>query len=179
MAADIEFFIHREGAKPVVFKASSEELLRDVLVRAGAIPAADTGATLIFVGESDEALHEPLDVEDGADRHSPVEPNLSLHAAGVHPHDHVHCHRCRQIAVDVNFGGQTKHRRFSPATTVAVVTEWARKKFRLDPVAAAEYVLQSCQSTERPRQDKHLGELVAAPKCAICFDLVKEVTPQG
>jgi hypothetical protein len=79
----------------------------------------------------------------------------------------------------VNFGGKTKQRRFSPATTIAVVTAWARKKFKLDPVAASEYRLQICTTTNTPRDDVHLGELVEAPKCAICFDLVKEITPQG
>ncbi|MFZ3327502.1 MAG: hypothetical protein WA231_17175 [Methylocella sp.] len=82
--------------------------------------------------------------------------------------------------VEVNFGGKTKRHKFSPATTIAVVTEWARKKFpNLDAAAAAEYVLQICGTTAQPRSDEHLGELVAAATCSICFDLVKEVTPQG
>ena len=63
--------------------------------------------------------------------------------------------------------------------TIAVVTAWARKKFKLDPVSASEFRLQICGTTDKPRDDVHLGELVEAPKCAICFDLVKEVTPQG
>jgi hypothetical protein len=78
----------------------------------------------------------------------------------------------------VNFGTQTKHRRFAPSATIGVVTRWARKKLRLDPAAAAEYVLQLCKTNERPRPDKTLGELVATT-CGLCFDLVKEVTPQG
>ncbi len=178
-AHKIEFFLHGQGARPVVVTASSEETLRDVLVRAGVVTAADAGAILVFVGECDEALHEPLEVEGGADEHAPVDAGLTLDALGIHAHHHVHHHRCRRVTVDVNFGGQTKQRRFSPATTIGVVTEWARKKFRLDPAGATEYGLQRCQSTEQPRVDTHLGELVTAPKCAICFDLVREVTPQG
>ncbi|MGB8840128.1 MAG: hypothetical protein WCC64_03570, partial [Aliidongia sp.] len=95
-------------------------------------------------------------------------------------HRHVHCHHCWHVVVEVNFGGKTKRHKFSPATTIAVVTEWARKKFpNLDAAAAAEYVLQICGTTAQPRSDEHLGELVAAATCSICFDLVKEVTPQG
>ena len=157
---DLEFFVHTQGAKPVVVTASSGEILRDALLRAGIITAADAGEILIFVGECDEALREADDIEVGADEHAPVDPNLTLDELGVHAHHHVHCHRCRHVAVEVNFGGQTKQRRFSPATTIAVVTEWARKKFHLDPAAASEYVLQICQSTEQPRADRHLGELV-------------------
>jgi hypothetical protein len=179
MASQIEVFVHGQGVKPVVVTASSDEVLRDVLTRACAITAADAGTILVFVGECDEALREAVDVERGVDEHAPVDASLTLDALGVGNHHHVHHHRCRHVTVDVNFGGQTKQRRFSPATTIAVVTEWSRKKFRLDPAGAKEYVLQLCGSTEQPRADKHLGELVTAPACAICFDLVREVTPQG
>lgn len=176
---EIEFFVHSQGAKPVVVVASSGDILRDVLLRAGVISAAEPGAIFIFIGECDEALREALEVEGGSDQHAPVDANLTLDASGVRRHHHVHAHRCRHVAVDVNFGGHTKHRNFSPATTIAVVAEWARKKFRLDPAAASEYVLQLCHSKDQPRPDVHLGELVQAPKCSICFDLLKEVTPQG
>lgn len=176
---DFEIFVHGQGANPVVVAASSSEILRDVLVRAGMVPAGETSAIFVFVGESDEALREAGDVEGGVDQHAPVDANQTLDALGIRAHHHVHHHRCRHIAVDVNFGSNTKHRRFSPATTIAVVTAWARKKFKLDPAAAHEYRLQICQTTSTPRDDVHLGELVGAPKCAICFDLVKEVTPQG
>jgi len=178
-AQEIEFFVHSQGAKPVVVVASSGDILRDVLVRAGVIPAAEPGAVFVFVGECDEALREALEVEDGSDQHAPVDVGLTLEALGVRRHHHVHGHRCRHVAVDVNFGGHTKHRNFSPATTIAVVTEWARKKLGLDAAGASQYVLQLCHSKDQPRPDVHLGELVQAPKCSICFDLVREVTPQG
>jgi hypothetical protein len=58
------------------------------------------------------------------------------------------------------------------------VTKWARRKFRIDNAVASEYVLQICGTTEVPRSDVHLGELVKN-KCSLCFHLVKEVTPQG
>jgi hypothetical protein len=175
---ELELFVHSEGAKPKVVSAASGEVLRDVLVRFGFI-RPEQGEILIFVGECDEALRELAETEEGVDRHAPADAGLTLEVLELHRHRHIHCHRCRHIAVEVNFSGQTKRHKFSPATTVAVVTQWARKKFRLDPAAAAEYVLQICNTTDQPRSDVHLGELVHAPKCSICFDLVKEVTPQG
>jgi len=175
---ELELFIHGQGLKPLVVAASPEDTLGDVLIRAGVIKDIHSDL-LVFVGESQEALNEPDDVEDGADQHAPVDVKLTLEALDLKRHRHVHCHRCRHVKVEVNFGDKTKRRNFSPATTIAVVTQWARKKFRLDPAAAAEYVLRLCKSNDQPRPDKHLGELVEAPKCSICFDLVKEVTPQG
>lgn len=175
---ELELFIHGHGAKPRVIKASAGEKLRDVLIRLAIINEGQDDV-LVFVGESEEALTEPDEVEDGTDKHAPVDVNLTVEILELKRHRHIHVHKCRHVAVEVNFTGKTKRRRFSPATTVGVVTHWARKKFHLESAAASEYVLQICNSTDRPRPDKHLGELVEPTKCSICFDLVKEVTPQG
>ncbi|HEX4826339.1 MAG TPA: hypothetical protein VFV19_18710 [Candidatus Polarisedimenticolaceae bacterium] len=175
---NVELFVHAQGAKPTVATGSAAETLRTVLVRAGVI-TGEGGEVYVFVGECGEALTELEDVEDGVDKHDPADVNLTLEELDLRRHRHVHVHKCRHVAVEVHFSGQTKRHRFSPATTIAVVTTWARRKLHLDPAAAAEYVLQLCNSTERPRADRHLGELVQAAVCSICFNLVREVTPQG
>ena len=173
----LELFVHG-GGKPKVIVAASGETLRDVLTRHGIIKEGQKDG-FVFIGECEEALKEPDEVEDGADQQAPVDLGLTLELLDLKRHRHVHCHECRHVAVEVNFGGKTKRRKFSPAATVEVVTVWARRKFHLDAAAAADYVLQLCGTAEQPRSDKHLGELVKGSKCAICFDLVKEVTPQG
>jgi hypothetical protein len=175
---ELELFVHGQGAKPKVITATHGEVLRNVLIRYEVIKAGQEDV-LVFVGECEEALTEPEEAEDGADKHAPVDVSLTIETLELKRHRHVHVHKCRHVAVEVNFTGKTKRHRFSPATTIRVVTQWARRKFHLDAAAAPEYVLQICNSTDRPRPDKHLGELVESPKCAICFDLVKEVTPQG
>jgi hypothetical protein len=81
--------------------------------------------------------------------------------------------------VDVNFGAKTKRHMFSPAATVGVATEWARRKFHLDAAVAGEYVLRICGTVTEPRPQEHLGDVVQGVACALCFDLVKEVTPKG
>jgi hypothetical protein len=176
---EIELFFHAQQAKPKVLSASLHHTLREVLLGVEIIRDGQE-EIFVFVGECEEALSEPDDLEDGADDHAPVDIDLTLEVLEVDRHRHVHCHHCHHVAVEVNFGGMAKHHRFSPATTIGVVTRWARKKFpNVDAAAAAEYVLQLCNSTEQPRSDEHLGELVDAPVCSICFDLVKEITPQG
>ena len=172
-----EIFLH--GAeKPKVVSAKGSDVLHDVLVAAGVV-SKDDKEIFVFVGECDESLKHPHEEDDGEDDHKPVETHLTLEALGLHKHRHVHVHRCKRVAVEVNFGGKTKKHKFSPAATVGIVTEWARRKFRLDPASAAEYVLQICGTSEQPRTDVHLGELVKKNECSLCFDLVKEVTPQG
>jgi hypothetical protein len=176
--SDHEFFLHANDAEPKIGKGAPHETLREVLIRVGIIEDGG-GNTLVFVGECDVALRESDEIEDGVDKHEPVDISLTLEVLEVHRHRHVHCHTCRHIAVEVNFGGKTKRHHFSPATTVGVVTEWARRKFKLDPESASEYVLQICGTTTQPRSDEHLGKLVDAPVCSLCFNLVKEVSPQG
>ena len=175
---EVELFLHQQGAKPKVIVAGAGETLREVLIRSGIIKEGQDDI-LVFVGECAEALKEPDDVEEGSDQHAPVDVNLTLEVLEIERHHHVHAHGCKHILVEVNFVGKTKRRKFSPATTIETVTAWARKKLRMDAAAASEYVLQLCHSTEQPRSDRHLGELADKVKCSLCFDLVKEITPQG
>jgi hypothetical protein len=172
----IEHFHHRQGVKPSVVTADPADTLREVLIRLGPLEQG----IFVFVGECDYALKESAEVEDGADEHEPVDIDLTLEVLEIVRHRHVHSHHCRHIAVEVNFGGDAKRHRFSPATTIGTVTQWARKKFpKLDPKAVAEYVLQIDGTSTQPRSDEHLGELVSKITCSICFNLVREETPQG
>ena len=157
---------------------ATEETLREVLTRLQVIRDQPDGLH-IFVGECVEALKEADEVDDGADAHEPVDIELTLAVLEIHRHRHVHVHRCRHVGVGVNFGGKTKQHRFAPNTTVGIATDWARRKFHLDPAVAGEYALQVCGGPVQPRSDEHLGDLVQGDTCSLCFDLVKEMTPKG
>lgn len=178
IAQELELFLHGQGAKPRSMVATPAETLREALSRAG-MSREGADEILVFVGECEEALVEPDDVEDGADIQAPVDVNLTVEVLEIERHRHVHCHNCRHVAVEITFNGDTTRRRFSPSATVGTVTQWARRKFRLDPAAAAEYVLQITGTTEQPRSDKHLGELVKAGTCSLNLEFVKEITHQG
>ena len=162
--SDREFFVHCQRAKPQIIHAVLGDKLGDVLGRAGIESLADLH---VFVGES-----------DGKNDHDPVDPDVPLDTLDVQQR-HVHCYPCPDVVVDVNFGGQTEQWKFSPATTIGVVTRQAHRKFLRNDAAASDYVLRLCGTNERqPRFDEYLGELVQA-SCSLCFDLVKEITPQG
>jgi len=173
----IEIFVHAGGQSHVVH-ANPEETVRQLLLR---LQVGDDAiaAHFLFVGECDEALAEADDVEDGVDTHPPIEIDMCIETLDLGRHRHIHHHPCRAIAVEVNFTGKSKKHRFSPAATVETVAQWARKKFHLDPAVASEYVLQFCGTAVQPRSDQHLSQLPEAAHCALCFDLVPEVTPQG
>ena len=176
LEADFEFYVHRRGEKPSVVGARRGQSLRSLL---GLDGETQTETLFVFVGECVEGLEADIEVDDGADEHLPVEIDLTVEVLEIERCRHVHVHTCRHIAVEVSFLGKTKRRRFSPATTIGVVTIWARKALKLDPAAAAEYVLQICGTKIQPRSDEHLGEVAAPGVCTACFELVVEVTPQG
>jgi hypothetical protein len=173
-----EIYVHGLGAKPRSMFSAPNETLREALVRTGMIrEGADE--ILVFVGECEEALTEPDDLEDGIDLHPPVDVGLTVEVLEIERHRHVHCHTCRHVATEITFNGETKRHQFSPAATVATVTKWAKKKFHLDAAASADYVLEICGTTDKPRADRHLGELVKEGNCNLCFVIVTEINPQG
>jgi len=176
--AEIEIFVHVTGTKPKVVLAFAEETLRETLIRTEAMLEPIDGHH-VFVGECVEALTEAVDVEDGIDEHTTVDIDLKLAMLDLPRHRHVHVHKCRHIAVEVIFNGKPKRHKFAPNSTVGVATDWARKKFRVDPALASEYVLQLCNSTVQPRSTEHLGDVVQGESCSLCFNLVKELTPKG
>lgn len=167
----IELFVHGHGA-PQVVEAALNETLKEVLARLSALPEQ---GEFVFIGESIEVLESP-DLE--ADSHMAVNIELTIEALELHKHKHIHTKAPHRVDVVVHFNG-TRERKFSPATTVATITQWAKKKFGIDPSAGAEYVLQiSCDETQ-PRPEVHLGELLKAGEHKVEFALVREVTPLG
>lgn len=174
MTKDRELFVHCRGAKPQVVRASAGESLRRVFVRAGVVQEEGQDEFFAFVGESSETL---LSGDGNATDQDPVDPNLTVGDLDSQQR-HVHCYCCRHVDVDVNFGAGTERSRFSPATTIEIVTQWAFRKFGLDDAAGADYVLRLSEVSTQPRSDKYLGELVQDTH-VLCFDLVAEVTPQG
>ncbi len=176
---ELEIFLHSAGKPPSVVTVSVDERLVDLLLRTNVIATA-TEEVFAFVGEGDDSLRDGGDEDDELeDAHEVVKIERKLKDLHVKPHDHVHCYHCRRIMVTVHHGSKEKKRKFSPAATIQTVTQWARRKFKLTDAAADELMLQICDTKIMPRADQRLGELKEAANCAICFNLVPEVTEQG
>jgi len=173
----LEIFVHAGGRKPVVVMVEDGDVLAKVLEGAG-LGGQEYADALVFVGESEDVLID-VEADDREDLTEPVDKNRTVKDLDLHKHRHVHVGRCKRVMVEVNYGTKTKHRKVAPSTTIGVLTEWARKAFKLDPAAATEYVLQITGTKDQPRPEVHVGELTSAPTCAVSFDLIKEVTPQG
>src|ERR1051326_1175889 len=112
---ETELFLHGQGAKPRSILAAMNEPLHETLARVGVLKE-NAGEIFVFLGECEEALGEPDEVEDGCDTHAPVDINLTVEVLEIERHRHVHCHTCRHVGVDVTFNGKTKRHKFSPST---------------------------------------------------------------
>ena len=177
-ANEIELFLHRSGHQPTVVNGRLTETLRVLLERVDVKPGG-VDHPFVFVGECDDAVKASDGIGNGADVHVAADPDLTLDELALEKHRHVHCHRCRVIDATVHFEGKVLNRKFSPAATIESATRWCRANLRLDPAAASEFVLQLSDTTDQPRPSTHLGELVEHGECALSFELVKELTPQG
>lgn len=170
--ASFEFFLHGKN-QPQVIAANAGETLKEVLTRLDALPGE---GQFVFVGEAEDAVHNP-DAE--ADGHEPANIDLSLEQLELRKLKHVHTRAVHRVQVTVHFNGAHHKRRFSPATTIATVTAWAKNRFHVDPSGGADLVLALLPSKEIPRADVHLGELLKPGTDTLEFDLVREITPQG
>jgi len=173
----ISVFVHVPGQEMRVAIVGPDETLRKALHDVGIEVGADQ---VVFVGEPATTVEEGPDREiDDEQEPCELDMKLSAHTRGD-KHLHVHCHTCRTVAVTVRYGQHEKHRKFSPARTVARVRTWAIHKFHLQGDSASDkLVLEICDSDQRPRPEERLGELVAHGHCSICLELVQGVAPQG
>lgn len=109
-----------------------------------------------------------------------VEQDVTLEAAGLRHHDHVHIHKCHRIRVRVRFGGSEITREFSPARRVSAVFEWAvgSEGFNLPPDQRPEHDLILCGGDHPISPTVHIGSL-ASDDCDVCLDLAAKHNPQG
>lgn len=167
----IEIFLHGVG-RPKVVQGRIEETLRDLLARVNALPEQ---GCFVFIGESEDAIQDP-DADE--DVQAPADLTLSLEVLDLARRKHVHTSAHHRIEVVVHQNGEHK-RKFAPATTIATVTAWAKKRFHIDPKDGADWVLVLRPGKEQPRPNEHLGELLKPGSHVLEFDLVREVSPQG
>lgn len=166
--AETEVFVQGEGMRDIVLVRVPEGgTVRDVVeaARARGLRAED--------GETPSVTVE----NDGAE----LDLDASLSAAGVADRGRVHVHRCKKVAVTVNFNADQKTDEVPPSTTVKKLKKWADSKqgFDLRGADATEHLLQVCGSGERPDEDTHVGSLVEVPDCSLCFDLVPKSRVEG
>lgn len=163
----IEIFLQGEGVPEIqLVHVPHDSTVREMIAAAHA-----TGLRLCGGAEEIIVLIENSDRE--------LELDISLEEAGIRHRHRIHCHRCREVKVSVNFNGEAKSDSFPTSMVVAKVKRWADDKFGLKGVDATEHALQICGTNKRPDEDTHIGSLVEYPHCKVCFDLVPKKRVEG
>jgi hypothetical protein len=120
--------------------------------------------TMLFAENAEEPLSELIIIREISGR------------AGAK----LHLHRCRHVAVTVNFAGRPAVHKFAPGTTVARIKHWAAvKQFGMTEAEAGEHVLQITGTKDRPAPGTHVGTLASCPACEVRFDLVPDQRVNG
>lgn len=163
-------FVYADGGTAKVVEGHEQETLEELLGRAG-VPVSDTTRAYVPAEADDEFVGE--DEDDGLDRAALAK---TLGALGVGRGGRVVCSCCHRVAVEIRYQNQTLRHKFSPRARVRRVIRWAAHRLHLENDGLK---LKVCGTTDYLSESKHLGELVQAPSCALCVELVMEPRVNG
>lgn len=172
--AGFKIFVQSEGKREIrVVEVSPNATVRDLVEAAHA-----QGVALQNGGGHGGSNAVDVYTED-SDKRLPT--GATLEEAGLGNNSSVHLSRCTRVTVTVQYNGQDRSEKFGPGVPMHRVKEWAvgKKGFNLNPVDAAEHVLQLTGTSDRPDEDVHIGSLVVASGCKVEFDLVAKVRVEG
>jgi hypothetical protein len=158
------FVITAEGPTPKRLELEAEATVADLIKSAhgnGEIKMLEE--VMVFVEDEDEPLDHSRKLGDCGFREKPF----------------IHCHRCRHIAVTVNYNGTLKEKKFSPSATVAKVLKWAVKEFGLKGQDAEDKVLRIDAQSQPLEPETHVGSLAKHSVCSLNLFLTPAVLVNG
>jgi hypothetical protein len=154
----MELFVHTPGSEhPETIEVEATALVRALLL--------DT--------EPDGSIwRQEVDEE--------VDLDLTLEAADISHHHHVHRNRCHRVEVVVRFNGDHEND-YGPATTIKAVEKWAfgPKVADFSPEQAAKHVLALPHADYFLEAGVHIGSLVTPGSCAVTLDLLPRSRFEG
>jgi hypothetical protein len=154
----MELFTHVPGKEhPEIIEIETTALVRGLLVEGDV-----TGH--VWIEEDDEE----------------VDLGVSLEAAGIRHHDHVHRGHCHRVEVMVRFNGDHEHA-YGPGTTIKTVEKWAfgPKVANLSQEQAAKHVLAVPGADHFLEVGVHIGSVVIPGSCKVVLDLLPRSRFEG
>ena len=98
--------------------------------------------------------------------------------AGIKKHSHIHCHRCSQINVTIEYNGKSENTHVSPSTTGAKLLAIAGRHYSITDGDLADLRLK-VDENKFIELDQHIGSFVSYPHCEIVLQLVPKVIIKG
>jgi hypothetical protein len=149
----MEIFVHSAGSEDAeIVTIEATALVRELLI--------EGSGDQIWVEERDEA----------------VELEITLEAAGIGHHDHVHRGRCHRVHADVRYEASHESDDVRPTTTIKKLLKWAvgDDGFNLPADQRPLYVLALPHAQNYLDSSVHVGSLVAPGTCDVRLDLEKK-----
>ena len=102
-----------------------------------------------------------------------VNLDITLEAAGIRHHHHVHRGHCHRVEVVVRFNGKYEHT-YGPATIIKTIENWAfgPEGANFSKEQAAEHVLAVPGADHFLEDGVHIGSLVKPGSCTVILDLL-------
>lgn len=98
--------------------------------------------------------------------------------AGLKMKAHIHCHRCKKIAVVISYNGENKQFHFPPSITAKVILRQGVHAFNISPSDAGDYLLKLDDKTILQPSD-HIGSYASFPHCQVILFLTPTKPVQG
>ncbi len=165
MTKHIQLYLHGAGtADEKIIEVPENATVHDIIAEAKKLGFTEDFETALFV-------------EDG---YVELDHKHRLHECSIKHKHHIHVHRCRKIAVAVNFNGVDKTHNFTPGTRVSRVLHWAVNAFDLHGVDAKnkELHLGGTNGTVLTA-NQHIGSFAHPPQCSVTVYLTGIVEVQG
>ena len=166
MSKEIEVYVHGEGVADLkLIKIGEDDTIAELIKKAHAAG--------IKSPDGDEKIIVTLEDEDDEKDHGHGTADC-----GIKHHGHVHCHRCRHVAVIVLYNGKEKSRQFAPSAVGAKIKKWALLEFNMSGKDAENKALFFENKMEL-KADDHIGTFVDYPHCSIKLHLGGVVEVNG
>ncbi len=112
------------------------------------------------------------------DEEDPKQKDHPGEKAGIKKRIHIHCHRCRKIAVTIIYNGDDKSFTFPPSATAKQVMKKAIQAFNINEADAGDYLLKLDDKTILQPSD-HIGSFASFPRCQVKLFLTPTKPVQG
>ena len=135
----------------------------------------ETALVPTLLVEGDGEGHAWLEEVDGE-----LDLDITLQAAGVHHHQHVHHGPCHRVDVVVRWNGNHEHV-YAPSATIGKVERWAfgPKVGNFSPEQAAQHVLAAPGADHFLDVAVHVGSLLTTGACMVTLDLLPRSRFEG
>lgn len=161
----IQIYVHGENSRELKsIEVSESSTVADILkAYQEAFPNAGSPDEIeIFLEDTDD----------------PMQKNHSAEKSGVKKRSHIHCHRCKKVAVTIFYNGEDKLFHFPPSATAKNVLKKAIHAFNIKEADAGDYLLKLDDKTVLQATD-HIGSFVSFPSCQLKLFLTPTKPVQG